>query len=69
MEDVLALRFQAVVPQRGLTSESPGGPVVTQVARPQPESFGFSRFDMRMRNGNSDKFQSDTSTADVGTAF
>lgn len=35
-EDVPVLRFQAVVLQPELTSELPGGPVITQITGPHP---------------------------------
>lgn len=35
-EDVLILRFQAVVLQPELTSELPGGPIITQITGPHP---------------------------------
>lgn len=35
-ENVLVLRFQAVVLQPELTSELPGGPVITQITGPHP---------------------------------
>lgn len=68
-EDVLVLRFQAVVLQIELPSESPVGPTTAQVTGPHPWSFYFSRIDVRMRNCNSNKFQNDTDISGTGTAL